>query len=74
MARLTKKDWALIREALQMLDRDWSNREGGHPEQERIDFLDGIALERSEKKRRRRLPIKKLNAAIEERLKRRSAR
>ena len=72
MARLTQKDWALIREALQMLDEDWSNREGGHPEQKRIDFLDAVALQRSEKKRRRRLPIKKLNAAIQERLKRRT--
>ena len=72
MARLTQKDWALIREALQMLDEDWNNREGGHPEQKRIDFLDAVALQRSEKKRRRRLPIKKLNAAIQERLKRRT--
>ncbi len=74
MNRLTKNDWTLIAEALQMLDEDWSNREGGHPEQERLDFIYGVAAARSETKRRKRLPIKQLNAAIEARLKKKPLR
>lgn len=45
--RLSKDDWKLIAEALEMLSTDYPEEDGGHPEQERLDRLHEIAGQRA---------------------------
>lgn len=46
--RLTTADWKLIAEALDYLEEGWEHtREGGHPEQSRINKLMEIVLKRA---------------------------
>lgn len=49
--RIGKNDWALIREAIQMLLTDY---EEGHPNQKRLEQLEDEALRRSETATKRR--------------------
>lgn len=46
--KITKNDWRLIAEALDMLMLDWENQ--SHPDNERVEELHAIATERGYKK------------------------
>jgi hypothetical protein len=40
--RFSREDWALIREALDMLQTNYPEEDGNHPEQARLDRLCGL--------------------------------
>ena len=63
MRRLNKTDWALIKEALQMLEEDYPD---GHPQQELVEDLLRLAEAKQDAERAPRLRVPSVPRHIKE--------